>query len=417
MTETNETTPADDLIARVGETVTAGIEPVTERMVALEDKLEAYEAESRRHSLPGSEDAKFDGEKFSFSKVALGALTGDYEKYCPMEFSMSQELRAQGDNEQQFLNQSVNVDSLGGFFVPNQILQDRIIPLLRKSLIHERLGLSTLMDVTGTPVEIPREVTDTTAESVAEHQGTPSTYFETGMLQLTPKTAQAYMIASRKFLTMASIDAEGYMRKLMARSLATKYNEWLLNGTGGAGEPLGILNTSGVSSHDWTAGGAGVAAVPSQAAAYAKLLLMEGQLADDLIMENGSGELKWLCHPSFVRGLRQMHSDNHAAGTALVNENLEVNAKVFSQGKETAIIGHSYVETGFLEKDAASEVVLGDWSRMLFAMWGNMVIEASNVAEDALRRRQTHIVAHTSVDYAVEEPKAFSVGTVDTSAY
>ena len=59
----------------------------------------------------------------------------------------------------------------------------------------------------------------------------------------------------------------------------------------------------------------------------------------------------------------------------------------------------------------ADDLMFGDWSRLLMVNWGMLTIEASRVANDALQRRQTHIVAHQDVDFIITKPDAFCIAT------
>ena len=96
---------------------------------------------------------------------------------------------------------------------------------------------------------------------------------------------------------------------------------------------------------------------------------------------------------------------NAAAGT----DSLEMSRHMFSAGTEEFILGYRYRRTTQLASGTQTEAIFGDFSKAVLATWNNLSIEASNVADDALKKRQTHIVAYIDVDVAVTQPTACCV--------
>jgi len=386
----------EKFLANISETVSGAVQaattPLTERMAAIEEKMVVMEDSQNDHDLPGSSEAKHKGESYSFAKVFAGIAAGDIERYAPMEFEMSEELRL----KQYADPQATTPDDLGGFLVPNEVHNEMIIPLLQDRIIADKLGM-TRMQATGSPVEIPMVVSEPTPEAVAENQGTPDQNITFNMMQMTPKTCQTYLVSSRRFLQMGA-GAENIIREIIVDGISRTYNQWALTGTGSGGQPIGILNTTGVSTHDWSGIDMGASEV------YNELIKTDGVLADAKIYEDGSTPT-WVAPHQFVRMLQQMTSGNESAGT----EHTEISRKVFTSADTGRIVNRDYVETGTLQGGASPEVILGVWKHMFFAQWGGMKLEASNVAGDAMRRRQTHIVAYTDIDYGVRYPEAFVI--------
>lgn len=359
---------------------------MNERMAQLEARLDA--APEPTHSLPGAASSQ-DGEEYSLGRVfrALGKGAHAFEKEAPMEWAMSEEIRDMGTTP----------DTAGGFLVPTQVFDQEIIPLLRPRVIAMELGVQELQ-ATGSPVEIPSEQTAPTVDAVAENAANTAADLSFGSLIATPHTAQSYIKASRRFLSMGA-GAENFIRNRMAEEIALTMNQWILKGTGAAGEPTGILNTTGIgsvtSTADWTT-----------SAALTELEQLEELLGDANALE-GAARLGWAIHHRAKRALRTMTTNN--AGVAL-----NVANRAFTTGSETEILGHAYRTSTQLASGSAGatgELIFGNWEKAMLVQWGNLSVEASNTADDAMSKRQTHIVAYMDMDVVVTQPGAFAAIT------
>ena len=392
----------EELKAEILDAVRAGVadgtieltnaQHVTDAMMEkFEERFAKLEKQVRSHSLPGSETDTHKGEGYSFGKVFKALSTGEFEKYASMEYAHSKEIYAQGTVD----------DEAGGFLVPRQTFESEIIPLLRPKVIVLDLGINTI-NISGTHVvELPRETSGPTNEPVAENHGSGDTNVAFGSMELSPHTSQSYIKASRRFFSVG-VGAESFIRRRIAKELALTWNRWVLKGTGADGEPIGVLNAAGISSVDF----AGTIAAGGRVtpAFFKQILAMEDALADADALE-GADSMGWACANRFVRACRVIESDNNATGTT----NLEMGRKVITGGKMGEIIEYPYKRTTQLAQGTDTDAILGDWGGATLATWNNMTLETSNSAEDAMRRRQTHMVAHIDVDVAVTEPKSFCV--------
>jgi len=376
--------------------VTNAMSVVTERMSRWEAEQDQAEKEGRKHNLPGSMEESHEGETYNFGRVFRGLTLGNPEKECPMELAMSRELYDMGTVP----------DTAGGFLVPTQVFEDQIIPLLRPQVIAMDLGI-TQLPVTGAGVvEIPREVSGPVVDNVAENAANTATDLSFGNHRLEPHCAQSYVKASRRFLQLG-VGADQFIRRRMAEELALKWNEWILKGTGADGNPIGIYNTAGVNTVDFASATSGASVT---ADFYTDLLAMEDTLADANAL-TGAQSLGFAVANKFLRAARQIKSQDSTA------DHLEMGRKIFSAGAEDFILGYRYRRTTQLASGAQTEAIFGDFSKAVLATWNNLSIEASNVADDALSKRQTHIVAYIDVDVAVTQPTAFCVSqNLDTSS-
>jgi len=365
---------------------------MNERMAQLEARLDA--APEPTHSLPGASSSQ-DGEEYSLGRVfrALGKGAHNFEKEAPMEWAMSEEIRDMGTTP----------DTAGGFLVPTQVFDQEIIPLLRPRVIAMELGVQELQ-ATGSPVEIPSEQTGPTVDAVAENAANTAADLSFGSLIATPHTAQSYIKASRRFLSMGA-GAENFIRNRMAEEIALTMNQWILKGTGAAGQPTGILNTTGLATNGAAGAANWVSGSNSDTTAYIDLLKLEEALADADALE-GAGALGWAFPPIVKRALRQI------ATAAASGTDITMAPSVFSAGAETQVLGHNYRTSTQLSAVAAStEVLFGNWEKAMLVQWGNLSVEASNTADDAMSKRQTHIVAYMDMDVIVTQPSAFTAIT------
>jgi len=371
--------------------VQRGLSSVDEAQKVMNERLASFEArmdsiQRPSHDLPGSEETH-DGDSYNMGRVFRALAKGPhaYEREAPMEWAMSEEIRDMGTTP----------DTAGGFLVPTQVFDEEIIPLLRPRVVAMELGVTELQAM-GSPVEIPTETTSPTVDPVAENTANTAADMAFGSLIATPHTAQSYIKASRRFLSMGT-GAEAFIRRRMAEEIALTMNQWILKGTGAAGQPTGILNTTGVNdlagAGTWTGTGA-----------YKDLLELEGLVAEANGLE-GAGALGWCLHPRAMRALRQMQVNN--GGT-----DINVAARVFSAAAEQQILGYNFRTSTQLNSGsggATGEIIFGNWEKAILAQWGNLSVEASNVADDALSKRQTHIVAYMDMDVIVTQPGAFAI--------
>ena len=371
--------------------VQRGLSSVDEAQKVMNERLASFEArmdsiQRPSHDLPGAEETH-DGESYNMGRVFRALAKGPhaYEREAPMEWAMSEEIRDMGTTP----------DTAGGFLVPTQVFDEEIIPLLRPRVVAMELGVTELQAM-GSPVEIPTETTSPTVDPVAENTANTAADMAFGSLIATPHTAQSYIKASRRFLSMGT-GAEAFIRRRMAEEIALTMNQWILKGTGAAGQPTGILNTTGVNdlagAGDWLT-----------TAGYTDLLKMEGLVAEADGLE-GAGALGWCMHPRALRALRQMKVDN-------AGDDVNLAARVFSAAAEQQVLGYNYRTSTQLNAGsggATGEVIFGNWEKAILCQWGNLSVEASNVADDALSKRQTHIVAYMDMDVIVTQPGAFCI--------
>lgn len=381
--------------------VDEAVSEVSKRSEELDARLAEIEKRSRVGFVPGSAD--YTDEKrggFNLGRVCRSVLAkqnGDHNwrSYADLEWEMSDaaadELRAQGTTP----------DSSGGFIVPGQVMADQFIEALRPQVVALDLG-ATEMTATTTPIEIPKEATPlATAASVAENAAAAETSVSFGQMRLEPHTCASFIKASRRLLDMGA-NADGILRQIMTREIALEWNRWVLKGTGTGNEPVGIFNQPGIGTVDFSS-----VSAPSDPLTYELLLEMEDSVADANALQ---GRLGWAMSNKCYRALRLLKNEPTSDPATPTNWRGVANS-VISDGGPQNVLGYQFRRTTQLAGGTDAEMIFGDWSQVVIPRWGNLVIEASNVANDALQRRQTHIVAYVDIDVGIRQPGAFAVSS------
>jgi HK97 family phage major capsid protein len=158
----------------------------------------------------------------------------------------------------------------GGNLVATNLLAGSFIELLRKKMLLQRLGATTLNGLVGN-IAIPRQSGAGTAYWVAE-SGAPTESQQTvDQVSMAPKTVGAYTDISRKLMLQSSIDVEMMVRNDLATVLALEIDRAGLYGSGSSNQPTGVKLQSGINTVDFGA------AAPT----FAEIVDLETQVAAD----------------------------------------------------------------------------------------------------------------------------------------
>ena len=359
--------------------------------------LAAYEA--KRAALPvvkGLEEK--DIKNFSFAKLARGLVTRDFSE-CAYEADLCKEAAKSISKDM-----STTTDSAGGFIVPVQIMENMIIPLLQKRITALSLGVQRL-PLSGSPVQIPKITTASTAYWVAENASVTASDLAFGQLNMTPHAVASRVILSNRLINLSSPAAEQITRAQIAKDLGIAIDAAIYAGTGASGQPTGIVQTSGINSVSWS-GAASMAANT----AYGKLMDMIQELSvDNVELTNCS----WAMHSTAFNALSKM-SDS-ASGFSLER-------RLFGAGPlngAPTLAGFKYAITNQLttltSSPTSNSLIFGDFSQCYLGEWGTMVLRSSDVAGDSFAKMQTQILAAMEVDVGVAQPTAFCTSTAATT--
>jgi len=374
---------AAKLLEDVQTAIKAGVAPTDERLKSLEaqfnDELKLLRAEWSKYmsamSLPGSAEEQHKGKAFKWSKLYRGVATGDWR-------GADLEKEIVDQTTEQVRAMATTPDSAGGFVVPIEIMQDQIIPLIRAESIVMDLGARLLSGLQASPVRIPRVSGGTTAYWVTENASITTSDMTLEQLQLTPHIL-ATLTPFSELLGEVGEGVEAMIREDQALSMAVKLDAAALKGTGASGEPIGVLNMTGVPTATW---------------------------ASPLIYNNLIGIVQTL------RGNNTLRGDK--VGWALANGDLTeilqmadtagtiqpTSRRMVSEGPNDRIMGYPWKVSTELSTE---EWIFGNWNDLIVGQWGGAMVATTNALGFA--SMQNHIRTAIKVDTGVRHVNSFVI--------
>ena len=270
---------------------------------------------------------------------------------------------------------SCSVPSAAGYLV--QTGNMGFIEMLRNRSVAFRMGALRLSGLQGN-VTIPRQ----SAAATAYWLGTEATQITESQqtftqLAMTPKTCGAYTEVSRNLMMQSSPAAEGIVTDDLARTTAVAADLAVIRGSGLAGQPLGIVGTTGIGSVTGTSfTKAAVLEFQSDVASSNVVPVRGGYvttpavavLAASRVQFTGSQEPIWTGNiwDGAMAGFPAMTSNQMASGTCL----------------------------------------FGDWNEVVVAEWGVLEVEVNPYAN--FQAGILGIRCMYSLDVGVRRPFAFS---------
>lgn len=332
-------------------------------------------------------------KSYSLVRALECAKTGNWRD-APMEREVSDELhKALGSNHPLRVHEFIlPVDALqrdlttstasaGGFLVESEV--PSVIAALSNRLVLNRLGVETMTGLkanqtiarVGATASCTWQVTEATAAA-------ETTTLSLSQAALSAKTVLAHIEMSRQLKMMAPDLAEQAARNNLAQALAAEIERVAFNGSGASGEPLGLLNTSGIG----TFNGASIT--------YANVL--ESQT--DVLNANALGEestLGYACRPAVASVLAQRQG--FSTLTPLWTGSLHAGQIVGAPAYSSLTI-------------PAATLVCGDFQKMMIAEWGAGVTITVNPYAN-FQAAITGYQAALTMDVGLAWQSAFTVAT------
>lgn len=281
----------------------------------------------------------------------------------------------------------------GGALVDTQLLVGSFIDLLRKRMMVRKMGATILGGLVG-DIAIPRQSGGATAYWVGENVAPTESQQTVGQLGMTPKTVGAYTDISRKLSMQSSLDVEGFVRNDLATVIALALDLAAINGLGAAGEPLGILNTTGIGD---VAGGAN-----GLAPTWAHMVNLWKEVAID---NADFGTLGYLTNAAAVAKLA---TTEKASSTAQYIVSDLPNADGF-----TAIAGMRCGVSNQVPSNLAkgsgtdlSAIIFGNWADLIIAEWGALDVLVDPYTGGAAGTTRIRLLQ--DVDVAIRHAESFS---------
>ncbi len=357
---------------------------------ALEDEIGSVKEaiqEERRFSLPGVEAAQGqEREAFSLARACRALARKDF-KDAPYEEEVFKNMATKA--------MSQGTDTAGGYIVPEEAIQ-QVIERLKANVVAYDLGARD-MPSTGVPVTIPKLTTSATGYWVSENSTITASDLGFEQINMTPKTVAGRVILSNLLLETSAPTADAIIEQDLASQLGLAVDLGVLNGSagGGAGEPVGIMQTTGVGTFTTALRSNAAPTVPE---------LMDAVL--DLDNANAlRGRLGWSMHPIALSKCRQIEEDGG-------NTYVPVTAVNTSTGFADTLFGYpvrtSTQMTAPTTGAATRSICFGNWDDVMICRWGGMRLLASDSSDDAFSKDQTHIRATMRMDAALRHPESFT---------
>ena len=354
-----------------------------------EDRLKAVEAvqQARAVSLPGVDEGK---EQFSFFKAINAILSNDWSE-AGFEADVFKETRKK--------DMTSGTGSAGGYIVPTQYIAE-LIEMLRAKMVLAKMGATILNNLSGSPVEIPKQTGGATAYMVAENAAITASDLTLGQLSMTPKSVAAMVKISGRLLSMSNPSVEAMVRRDIVQAIGLKIDYLGLRGSGADGEPTGIANTVGINT---VTGGTNGAALT--------LSLCE-DLVNEVENDNGlEGSLGFVMHSKTKNKLKKERIPNFSG-------QLDGNYAIMpmSDTKLAELLGWAFATSNQIPTnltkgniDTCSEVYFGNWQDLIIGQWGGMEIMASKETSDAFAKNQTWVRIIQDFDIGVRNAVSFSL--------
>lgn len=263
----------------------------------------------------------------------------------------------------------------GGYLVGTQNVG--FIGLMRNRSVAFRMGATRLsglkdnitiprMSAAGTVYWLATEATAAT-ESQQTFQQVP----------LSPKTAAAYTEISRQLLLQSSPGAEGIVTDDLAQITALAADLAVLNGSGSAGQPQGIIQ-------------AGIGTVAAGSLNYDAILECQNDLATANVMPSAGG---YVTTPTVAK-LAMTRVKFASTATPLWEGNIW----------DGQMSGFPSMSSNQMP---AATLLFGDWAEVVVAEWGVLEVEVNPYAN--FQAGIVGVRAMYSLDVALRRPFAFTV--------
>lgn len=266
----------------------------------------------------------------------------------------------------------------GGYLVSTDNMG--FIEILRNRSVVFSVGARRLSGLQGN-VTVPRQSAAATGYWLA-NEATQITESQQTFVQMamSPKTVGAYTEVSRLLLLQSAPAAEGIVTDDLAAVVALAADLGALNGSGSAGQPQGIIGTSGI-------GG-----VASGSIDYAKTLEFQTDVASSNVVPQAGA---YVTTPAVAAILMQKSRFSNT-DTPLWNGNIW-------NGQVVGFPGMSSNQM------PSANLIFGDWQEMVIGEWGVLEVETNPYAN--FQAGIIGVRALYSMDVGVRRPFAWSLAT------
>lgn len=265
--------------------------------------------------------------------------------------------------------------SAGGYLAGGETQE--AIDILRPWSVTNRAGILVETGLRGDQL-LPKTTAKATPAWLSSEASTVSGSTPTlAQIAMTPKTAAAQVQFSRQFALQANADA--FVRRELLRTVGTAVDQAVLNGSGAAGQPTGLLNTPGIGTESGTS-------LAQPGVSDMKYQVANANAPDDAISFIGTPAVRKLLEgrPTIPSGFIPMWADGRLASRpASVTTDLP-----------------------------AGTLICGAWPAIYLGIWGEaFVLEVNPYDPTAFKVGSIQARILLSCDVAVLQAAAFCAAT------
>lgn len=285
---------------------------------------------------------------------------------------------------------STGVDTQGGFIVPPQVITQIVDPL-RSDVVCMKLGARDMAGFPFSPIQIPRQTGDVTAQWVAENGTSSLSDLKIEQMNLRPKQLIARTKVSNMLLNAAVPAVDGLIVNSAREQFRRAIDKAMLLGAGNTAEPTGIANTEGVQ----------LGTLDLSTTGFDKLVDFVGLIrsADAL-----SGSLGWAMSPAFFHTVQKIKDPT--------DNTQPLERRLLASGPIDTLLGYPFATTSQLKlQTAANKAFFGNFASLFLIRFGGLEILASNQSDDAMNTNSTQIRLVMYADIGIEQPTAFAAAS------
>ena len=373
---------------------------IVEGMDAGTFNLEALEIIGKAQRVVPSSDSRElnlgmpdkDMARYSIRKAIVSQMTGG--KLDGVELEAQQEMEKRGMTSKHGgalvpyqgltlgarANRALTASVFGGGGALVSTQPQEFVDILRNKTMVLSSGAQMVSGLKG-DIYFPRQTGASTMYWITDGQALTESDSSFGQIHLAPNTGGAVTEFSRQLLIQADPSIEAVISNDLMSVIAIGLDNAALNGSGTAGQPLGLFNFNGIGSQSISS------------CTYANLIAFETKVAQANADVNS---MRWLANPA-ARGLLKGRTQV-SGGTA----------PPFMWDKDNTINGYGAAVTNQV---SSGNMAFGDWSQLILANWGPGI--ELKLVENGVNYRagNMELIAFVSADNAVRQVGAFCVGT------
>ncbi len=376
------------------------LEELDTRFKTIEEQMKAAPS-----GVPGLSDEK---DEFSFAKLINAAIMQKDGKVDPWKDAGFE--RSACEAWMQTKDAIAQDGSQGGYLIPPEYSSE-VVGLTLANMPILNMGVRKLTGLKG-DLPIPRITGRNTGYWVGETEAPTESSGSFGEFTLRPKKVGAWTKISRRLVRQTSGAADAIIKQNLSEGMALKLNEGLLSGTGSDAQPLGILNTSGMTTTaaKYTNGDRFTV---DYAAAMNQALDVANEISD-------AGQYGYIMRPEVLGGLKRQNVLQFSGQTVGTGQPLDMQNILMTKEKLAAVIGYPLESTTQLSNSltkgtssTCSNVIYGNWQQFYVGFWMGFELRVSAEASDTLGsssflKDQFMVLALQEVDSNVGRATAFT---------